>query len=439
MKILPGSVPLLQKICGAQAEKPGADYRKTTLALEVGCDGGKLLYHTLTGVLILLEDAREWESRRAELIQNRFLVPTDFDEAAYADEALAVAALLQKKKTAARTHFTILTTTDCNARCYYCYEAGVSKCTMTEATARAVADYIARVSGGEKVEISWFGGEPLLNIPAIDCICTSLAAAGVPFSSKMTSNGYLFDAAAVEKAKTLWNLQSIQITLDGTAENYERIKAYTDASGGAFARVLSQISHAIGCGVNVCIRLNVCEDNIDDLSALIDELAAYFPNREHLLVYTSFLGDFRGDGRFSSRVLTAERYFALKQKAADAGFSVGNRPLSPEWKSNACMADNDGSDIILPDGGLCRCEHVLGQARCGQVDKDERDEEVLRRWKERVRLPECPACALYPRCINLKKCAWVGAHCSDLIRTVRKRDLAEQMLASYYLWKGEQT
>lgn len=58
----------------------------------------------------------------------------------------------RKKKTKS---YTILTTTDCNARCFYCYELGRSRIPMSEQTAHEIADYIS----APKVNIHWFGGE----------------------------------------------------------------------------------------------------------------------------------------------------------------------------------------------------------------------------------------------------------------------------------------
>jgi uncharacterized protein len=58
--------------------------------------------------------------------------------------------------------FTICVTHRCNLRCDYCY-IGKNDTTMDVPTASAVVDWIfARPTGGEKVDIGLFGGEPLL-------------------------------------------------------------------------------------------------------------------------------------------------------------------------------------------------------------------------------------------------------------------------------------
>ena len=113
------------------------------------------------------------------------------------------------------THYTILPTTACNARCYYCFEKGTKVETMTEQTANDVVEFIKKHHGGEKVSILWFGGEPSLCPNRITQISNGLRVNGVKFVSQMISNGYAFDEGLVEEAVNNWNLRFIQITFDG--------------------------------------------------------------------------------------------------------------------------------------------------------------------------------------------------------------------------------
>ena len=63
---------------------------------------------------------------------------------------------------------TILTTTDCNARCHYCYEKGIQKEHLSLRTQQRIIDIIKeQFSRGKRIHISWFGGEPLLALDKI--------------------------------------------------------------------------------------------------------------------------------------------------------------------------------------------------------------------------------------------------------------------------------
>ena len=150
------------------------------------------------------------------------------------------------------TSYTIFTTTDCNARCFYCYEMGRSRIPMSAETAHKAAAYIAAHCGGEKVHLHWFGGEPLFNKQVIDIICTDLAEKGIVYESMIISNGYLFDGATVEQAVSHWKLKSVQITLDGTEEIYNRSKAFIYKDGKSpYQVVLANIQRLLDAGVSV--------------------------------------------------------------------------------------------------------------------------------------------------------------------------------------------
>ena len=112
---------------------------------------------------------------------------------------------------------------------------------MDSAVAEKTAEYIARHCGGKEVSLSWFGGEPLYNMEAIDIICRRLEDKSVAFHSKMISNGYLFDKEIVRKANEDWKLRNVQITLDGTEDVYNKTKAFIYKGINAFKRVIGTV------------------------------------------------------------------------------------------------------------------------------------------------------------------------------------------------------
>ena len=228
-------------IVARQKRVDGEHYRLMTYVVQQPVTDGLLLYNTLTCSLVLLtqDEAADITAQR-ELIDRWFLVPHGHDDRKLCRQVRQMAALL-KPAAKAITYYTIFPTTGCNARCFYCFEKGTKPVTMTSETASKVVRYIVAHRGSETVHISWFGGEPLVNAKAIDQICTELSEQGVPFHSTMISNGYLFDADMVQRAKDLWQLQRVQITLDGTAQTYNRVKDYVYRDVNAFERVLQNM------------------------------------------------------------------------------------------------------------------------------------------------------------------------------------------------------
>jgi len=221
-------------------------YRLMRYHFRLECEEGVVLLNTVSGELVLLsEEEKEildclpltYRPEMDELIDHRFLVPEDFDELFSAIQLRKVIRNLNYRNDDV-TSFTILPTTTCNARCFYCYESGFPHNSMNEETILRTVDYItARCGRTKRVALSWFGGEPTLGEKSIDRICEGLEEKGINFASSMISNGYLFTQQMVQKARGKWRLRSIQITLDGTEEVYNRVKAYVNPEESPFQRV----------------------------------------------------------------------------------------------------------------------------------------------------------------------------------------------------------
>jgi len=419
-------------VFGSQKIVAGTNYKKTKHCLEIKCDEGRLLYHTLTGELLLLRGDSDRIKYTDTLIKRRFLVPEDTDECRLADDFKSLLKLINPEKTT-KTSFTILTTTDCNARCFYCYELGRKRVSMSIEKARKAASYIAEASNGEAVKLHWFGGEPLCNIPAIDTILDVLEERKIAFSSKITTNGFYLDKMIAGKAKDKWKTELLQITLDGTERIYNTTKSYKDTDcDNPYRRVLENIGYVLDEGMWVCIRLNMDRKNAEDLSALCDELSVKFGGRDNLNVNVAFLRAFERDIHpFSSEEEAASCFLALHDKIIKLGLSSPGR-LERRIRANKCMADSLSSEVILPDGNVGRCEHFSETEIVGNIYDNNRDEDLVCSWKETADpFDSCRECALYPRCINLKKCDWDRYGCPESVRIVRTELLKKQILCEY--------
>ncbi len=288
--------------------------------------------------------------------------------------------------------FTILPTTECNARCYYCYEADCKKQKKNKKTAHDVADFIKKNIKSNKAYLRLFGGEPLVAQDKIDIICKDLLESNIEISSDIISNGYLFDDNTVNKAKELWNLQFAQITLDGTEKTYNDVKNYVDKSEPSpFFRVIDNIEKLLQKGIRVHIRINITEDNVEDVTRLIEFLSERFEayknvNAEQghrlltVYVHTIFQEIFDNEGTFNNEENLKniyEREFKLESLIKSN--NLGVKLALPRFiRANHCMADNACNAVILPDGGLTICEHqVNGDANFGNINTDARDEKLI--------------------------------------------------------------
>ena len=430
MKTLIPADAVASRLCIPPKNPAGAALRRSRFCVSLPCEAGTLLYHTLTGELRLLSAGESLEQHRDALARACFLVPADWDEVRFARQLRKVLAATMRSK--GKTAFVVLPTTACNARCHYCFERGVKPVTMTIETARAVAAYMERHCAGKPISLHWFGGEPLYNKPAIDAIAAELNARGVRFSSRMTSNGFYLDPETSIRAKRDWHLEQVQITLDGTETVYNRVKRYRDEEANPYQRVMRNIAGALDAGIGVIVRLNMDKANADDLFRLADELRDRFEGRAGLSVVVVLLREVAGKIRcFDSEEEAIARRIELTEKVARYGFGYPTGELSGKLIVNKCNADNDAAEVILPDGGIARCEHVNCAGTVGSIFDEKRDEAEIQSWKETAHFPECEECALLPRCGVLKRCEWVKNGCPQNTRDAGMRMLNAQILEAY--------
>lgn len=389
-------------------------YRPMKYLLKAQIEDGTLLYNVVTSEMILLDndEAKAYESLPAkyhpemdELIARHFLVKEDFEEQ---KSVRQLRALLQKLNPSKRVNgFTILPTTECNARCYYCFESDHKRCTMTKEIVSDVIEYMARMCKSEPIEIGWFGGEPLVGHKIISQICEGLKQKGIKFKSNMVSNAYLFDKELIRKAKEEWHLYSIQITLDGTEAVYNETKAYVNPGENPYKRVLRNIEDLLEAGMAVNIRLNVSNKNIEDLNKLADELAVRFKGKNGFTCYSHAVYENVGfdplNYNDSIRNMVDVQTTALDAKLREKGL-LGSLSKLPYLRYLNCMSDNDSCRLIYPDGTIGKCENKSALENVGDIYQDVTNEEMYARYKETKIIPECENCCLFPYCMNLKMC-----------------------------------
>ena len=400
-----------------------------------------LLFNTLTRELIALEKA-EYKNIETDinlykiLIEKYFYVEENFDEKKISDQISNFAKVLSNKNNL--THFIVYPTMDCNARCFYCFEHGSKKYHMTDKIAEDVADYIINKSNGKEITIQWFGGEPLYNIKAIDIIVDKLVTNNIEFRSKMVSNGYLLTKDIVKRAKEKWNLNFVQITLDGTRNVYNRIKNYIyEPNSDAFDKVIDNIKTVLQNGIRVYIRINIGKNNCDDLFELVKYLCYEFKGFEKLLsIYGSLLFDNWGAVKtvksFEERRELTDKLLQLENYAINRGFGLKGTPKT-NVALNMCGADSDNNLTILPNGNIGKCEHYSEQNLLGNIYEDIIDESVVDMWKEhREEVELCEKCSLYPQCIRLKHCPDMGLHDCDIIDQKRQLSILFNQMKNAY-------
>ncbi len=416
--------------------------RWSSFLLRQPTEEGLLLYNTLTLRLIHLPrelvpaleapegELRDWLRRKW------FLVPVELDEHAVALELREILRAMEPPAEGIEK-YTVLTTTACNARCFYCFEHGWEPRTMSPETADKAADYMLTHSRGIPFRIDWFGGEPLVNLRAIDRICQRLSDAGADFISHIVTNAYLFDPDVIARAASLWRLRMADVTLDGVGETYDRIKRYKTGGEGAFARVTENLRALAAAGVLVNIRMNFDLHNLEEIYRLADWLIGNLAGTPRITAYPIPLNEDPDDPsawrspELRARLNTVE--LELRDRLEAAGLRR-TLPLPREPETHMCMADSGRMITILPEGQIGLCENYDHSGFIGSLDSPELDREAMEAARAlRPEIPACADCPLYPGCIRLKLCP--SQICHPQRRQIKEELRKRSMLTEWKLYQ----
>ncbi len=432
-------------LIGKQAVELDKKYRKFDFCIYRVIDGENVLYNSLTGDMVVIsqEEAEIFKEEEFyptsavyDLIGDWFAVPVEHDDISFCEEYRMFMNALSATK--GYSCFTVMTTTDCNARCFYCYEMGRARIPMSEKTALDVAEYIINnCDKTKKVFFYWYGGEPLYNKEVIDVICGKLQEADISYESFILTNGYLFDDDTVVKAIGFWNLQKVQIAMDGTEEIYNRSKAYIYNDGKSPYRVvMDNVERLLKNGVKVIIRLNMDKHNQNDLEKLADIYVERFGKYDNFYVYPALIFELEGAERANhsseDRMELAKRYMEFWDYCVKIGI-LNENGLGKHMRQTNCIADTESAIMITPDGHLGKCDHYSDKNFVGDIYHGITDKEMVDLQSERANSHElCKGCPAYPKCIKLKKCPAEGFYvCDESKRYITCEKLYRSIDAAY--------
>src|SRR5258706_6861199 len=171
----------------------------------------------------------EWEAIKV-LTDNGSLVASREDDRRNLDTYLN-----EVKGDTSELNVTLLTTLQCNFACDYCFQGDHGDYNkhadrMSLETALRVGDWIERELDRvrpEKLVLTFFGGEPLLNLPVMyelaDRMWHATQARDIPIFVNIITNGLLLTPEVVDRMLP-YGLNGIKITLDGDKDTHNRMR-----------------------------------------------------------------------------------------------------------------------------------------------------------------------------------------------------------------------
>jgi uncharacterized protein len=251
----------------------------------------------------------------------------------------------------------------CNMACPYCYEGNKSGKMTPEIVDLIVSFVEKRARALEKLDINWYGGEPLLAMDIIEDLSNRFINLGrekqFTYTSSIVSNGYLLSPEVVDRLVAL-NVSVCQVTLDGPARLHN-LKRPLKNGKDSFRTIVDNLKYAC-TKMLISVRINI--DKTYDASVIAELLGELKQAGLERRVAVNF-GQLEPTSLACAAVAEAcyevadfsQVEIGFYRQLLDEGFRIEKLP-SPT--AAFCMAHQINSFVVDPEGYLYRCWNYIG-------------------------------------------------------------------------------
>ena len=405
---------------------PSASYKVSRYDIPVPLsDGGMLLFNSNSRSLIHLSESEANTYKR--LAASESFVAADVPESVFLKTLSAgfhvvpastdELANVRRNYDSARDRpgtlsLTITPTMACNFGCGYCFQ-GEHKATkaMSPEVQEALIKFIKSKKDLKSLNITWYGGEPLMGKEALfrlsDILIAYCDKHKISYSAGIVSNSFLLTpdiAAALYSRRVTW----LQVTIDGDRDTHNKMRPLTSGQG-TYDKIVENIGGALDATqISFSCRVNVGQRNIHKASEMLDALAAMdFKKRGNFGVYFSPIeastpesgtanGEKLARGEFHREILK------LEEKARRLGFA--STPAPSAGFMGICVAAAKTGYVVAANGDVHKCWETAHDAtkRTGSIFEPEKlhDSVNASLWQEwsPFENPVCSSCKITPMC-----------------------------------------
>lgn len=393
----------------------------------VDCESGIILYNSLYGeksikkysndykddvINYLKKDSITYEANPVldSLVKNNYVVSAD------CNEFLLLKNIYVKCTNSSILHLVILPTEQCNFRCRYCYE-NFERGRMSQETIDAIIKYVRiNISKYTGLKVSWFGGEPSLEI---DTICEMsrefikiCKIAKRKYWANITSNGYLIN---LENFKKLYsaNIFTYQLTIDGieATHNQQRILGNGQGSFEQIINNLLNIKNNTECRHwKITIRTNFSKPIYERLDEYISFYSQKFGDDKRFSFLFRPAGNWGGESvkAYEDNLLQTDGlekvYQGMLKNKKVLDISRHLSFLNPG--GSMCLASSLNTYLIDSAGSIRKCSchlddnrNVVGNVETNGsfiIDQYKNSEWIQERWQ----VEKCRNCFFLPACLN---------------------------------------
>lgn len=305
----------------------------------------------------------------------------------------------------------LMTTEDCNFRCSYCYQNKIHR----KIEKNIYDDLLKIISDNRKlrcVNVSWFGGEPLLEVNNIKYFMQNLkniqSTRHLDINYDMTTNGYLLTLDTLKEFID-FKLDTFFITIDGLPEIHNKYRHLANGNG-TYSKILENLVKMKYTDYRFKIVVRINFDAISSYEQFIDELSLLFNNDSRYSFYFRPISNW--DNHIRDYVCNEEESYKkiiyLEKYAIEKELLMYSNELDELFEDQLCYAGLPNSFIIFPDGSLKKCtiamEDPINNIGLVANHKFILDEQLHNKWINSIDI-ECESCEILPQCFG-KKCPY---------------------------------
>lgn len=335
---------------------------------------------------------------------------------------------------------TVVTTLDCNLRCQYCYQGEPPKKYADTETEDGIMNFIrdrTAKTSYKQVHVTWYGGEPLLNIKFIYSLSEKILKLckeqHMNYQAMIVTNGTILNRAIVKKLKK-YHVTGLQLTIDGPQEVHDKRRPFSNPVKSSYKMIMRNIESVLGI-IPIQVRINVDKTNSEAVIVLLEEFEKrdWLKNSRDISFYIGYTRDWTTkcshviSDCFSMREYS-QAEISFQKLLLAKGMNLNN--LYPVNRFFSCGAISPHSYVIDPGGELHKCWSDVGNANAyiGDVKHPVSLYGKLLDWLSFDPLREgslCRECEFFPLCAG--GCPYVAIH--------QKEKMAEDSHYNCTPWK----
>ncbi len=296
---------------------------------------------------------------------------------------------------------TLLLTYNCNFDCSYCFQKDYRKrIYVNDDVIDGFINYINKNNNGMKTRVTFFGGEPLLNIKDIKRISERLK--NIEYEFSIVTNGSLLTENVADELYN-YGLRYVQITLDGPEEVHNK-RRYFDNGRGSFNIIMKNLKYAQN-KFNVVLRINIYYSNENEIDELLENLKLNGINNVRIDPHMVHENLFRNEA-WDENIPRKNEYIEIKRiwnKIKEHGFKIPG----DAFRLGICVAHIDRDIIADPYGNIYPCWAFTGDEKYIKgklnkngditlINKDLTADKAAMAWKN----DECINCPYLPMCFG---------------------------------------